>query len=65
MVNGVSLLDDQSSSLLFTMGKANLANRPFSTQGFANDFQVVSGVPSGRNSTLEPVEMSKVGKRGR
>ena len=38
MVNGVSLIDDQSSSMLFTMRQANIANRPFSTQAHNEDF---------------------------
>lgn len=56
LANHNSLLEDQSSSILFTMGHQN---RPFSTQGFNNDFKIGTslGNPmSGRNSTLEPMD---------
>ena len=61
-INGVSLIDDHSSSVLFTMGRAEIANRPFSTQGQNRDFGVAGPAAkkknkavTGRHSTLEPL----------
>ena len=66
MVNGVSLIDDQSSSMLFTTGRTKIGNRPFSTQGYNEDFKLnESMVNPQRNSTLESVQHVQKGKKGR
>ena len=66
MVNGVSLVDDQSSTMLFTMGRAKIGARPFSTQGFNEDFLANESTGKHeRNSTLEPVQSVFKNKKGR
>ena len=48
------------------MGRTNIGNRPFSTQGYNEDFELnASVVNPQRHSTLEPVQHIQKGKKGR
>ena len=61
--HGMSMFEDQSSSVLFSLGSSIDKGRPFSTQAAAQNILISNTRDATRNNTLEP--SSQTGTTGK